>query len=73
MNFLHDLMKLRLDFLFTDLSQNFGKDWKKGKDCSETFIETKNKLESATWSHYKHHNTAGFLVCVFSNSSIALA
>ena len=32
---------------------------------SETFTETRNKYESAIWSHYKHHNTAEFLVCVF--------
>ena len=37
-------------------------------------IETKNKLkfQSATWSHYKHHDTAEFLVCVFSNSAIGI-
>ena len=33
--------------------------------------ETKSKLEfhSATWSHNKHHKTAEFCVCVFSNST----
>ena len=37
-------------------------------------IETKNKLkfQSATWSHDKHHDTAEFLVCVFSNSTIGI-
>ena len=87
MNFYVTLMKLRFEFLFTDLTQHFQIYWwslhqrflftsawgKKWKDCSETFIETKIKYESAIWSHYKHHNTAEFVVCVFSNSLISLA
>ena len=38
-----------------------------GKDWPEAPTETKNELEfqSATWSHYKRHNTVEFLVCVF--------
>ena len=35
------------------------------KDCPDTFNETKNKLESATWSHYKHHNTADLFFVFF--------
>ena len=45
--------EIEMKFIFTDLLQ--------------VFNETKTKLEfqSATWSHYKHHKTAEFLVCVF--------
>ena len=41
-------------------------------DCTEVFTETPKSLElqSATWSEYKHHNTAKFLVCVAPNSSV---
>ena len=41
-------------------------------DCSEIFIETPKdlKLQSATWSNYKHHHTGKFLVGVAPNSSI---
>ncbi len=33
-------------------------------DASDVFVETPNdlQLQSSTWSNYKHHNTAKFLV-----------
>ena len=54
-------------------TRNFLKFNSLGKDCPKTFIETRNKYESAIWSHCKHHNTAEFVVCVLSNSSITVA
>jgi hypothetical protein len=41
-------------------------------DCSELFIETPKdpKLQAVTWSDYKHHNTAKFLVACAPNSMI---
>lgn len=41
-------------------------------DCSEIFLETPKdpKLQSSTWSDYKHHNTAKFLIAVAPNSMI---
>ena len=41
-------------------------------DCSEIFIETPKDLElqCATWSDYKHHNTAKFFISVTPNSFI---
>ena len=111
------LMKLRLEFLFTDLLQHFGihseiqYSWAYinedlissvqtalshhlamcckskviqpqtkhksrniqnliKKYISETFIETKSKLQFqilaiSLWSDCKHHNTFEFLICVF--------
>ncbi|XP_066934270.1 uncharacterized protein [Clytia hemisphaerica] len=42
-------------------------------DCTEVFIETPKSLElqSATWSEYKHHNTAKILISVLPNSLIS--
>lgn len=42
-------------------------------DGSEIFIETPTDLhmQSSTWSQYKHHNTAKFLVACTSNGSIS--
>ena len=42
-------------------------------DASEIFIETPNdlQLQSSSWSNYKHHNTAKFLVCCTPNGSIS--
>ena len=42
-------------------------------DCTEIFIETPKSLElqSATWSEYKHHNTAKILISVLPNSLIS--
>ena len=42
-------------------------------DGSEIFIETPSDLQmqSSTWSQYKHHNTAKFLVACTPNGSIA--
>lgn len=41
-------------------------------DCSEIFIETPKdpKLQASTWSDYKHHNTAKFLIACAPNSMI---
>ena len=41
-------------------------------DCSEIFIETPKdpNLQNATWSSYKHHNTAKFLIAIAPNSAI---
>ena len=41
-------------------------------DCSEVFIETPKDpvLQNITWSNYKHHNTAKFLIAVAPNSAI---
>ena len=41
-------------------------------DTSEIFIETPSdpKLQSSTYSSYKHHNTAKFLVACSPNSCI---
>jgi hypothetical protein len=41
-------------------------------DYSEIFIETPKdpKLQASTWSDYKHHNTAKFLVACAPNSMI---
>ena len=41
-------------------------------DASELFIETQKdpKLQSSTWSSYKHHNTLKFLVAVDPNSMV---
>ena len=41
-------------------------------DCSEIFIETPKDpiLQNITWSSYKHHNTAKFLIAVAPNSKI---
>jgi len=41
-------------------------------DGSEIFIETPTDLhmQSSTWSQYKHHNTAKFLVACTPNRSI---
>ena len=45
------------------------------KDCSETLIDTKINCDckNASWSDCKHHNTAEFLVCVFTNTTITLS
>ena len=42
-------------------------------DGSEVFIETPSdlQLQSSTWSNYKHHNTAKFLVACTPNGSIS--
>lgn len=42
-------------------------------DGSEIFIETPTDLhmQSSTWSQYKHHNTAKFLVACTPNGSIS--
>jgi len=42
-------------------------------DGSEIFIETPTDLhmQSSTWSQYKHHNTAKFLVACTPNRSIS--
>ena len=41
-------------------------------DCSEIFLETPKepRLQSATWSDYKHHHTGKFLIAVAPNSMI---
>ena len=41
-------------------------------DGSELFIETPSDLhlQSSTWSNYKHHNTAKFLVACTPNGAI---
>ena len=40
-------------------------------DCTEIFIETPSEptLKSATWSDYKHHNTAKVLVSITPNGA----
>ena len=42
-------------------------------DASEIFVETPNdlQLQSSTWSSYKHHNTAKFLVGCTPNGAIS--
>ena len=42
-------------------------------DASELFLETPSDLQmqSSTWSNYKHHNTAKFLVACTPNGSIS--
>ena len=42
-------------------------------DASEVFLETPSDLQmqSSTWSSYKHHNTAKFLVACTPNGSIS--
>lgn len=42
-------------------------------DCTEVFIERPRNLlnQAATWSDYKHHNTAKFLVAIAPNGSIS--
>jgi len=42
-------------------------------DCSEIFIQKPAdlKLQSATWSDYKHHNTIKFLVAITPQGSVA--
>ena len=41
-------------------------------DCSEIFIEVPkdHKIQSLTWSGYKHHNILKFLICGAPDSSI---
>ena len=41
-------------------------------DCSEIFIDVPKdpRLQTSTWSNYKHHNTAKFLIGVAPNSAI---
>ena len=41
-------------------------------DCSEIFIETPKdpRMQTSTWSDYKHHNTGKFLIGVAPNSAI---
>ena len=42
-------------------------------DCSEIFLETPSDLhlQSSTWSNYKHHNTAKFLIAVTPNGCVS--
>jgi len=42
-------------------------------DCSETFIDRPRdlKLQSATWSDYKHHNTLKYLVAITPDGLIS--
>lgn len=42
-------------------------------DGSEIFLETPSDLcmQSSTWSQYKHHNTAKFLVACTPNGAIS--
>lgn len=42
-------------------------------DASEIFLETPSdlRLQSLTWSSYKHHNTAKLLVCCTPNGVIS--
>lgn len=42
-------------------------------DCSEIFIQKPShmRLQAATWSDYKHHNTVKFLVAISPQGSIA--
>ena len=42
-------------------------------DASEVFLETPSylKMQSLTWSSYKHHNTAKFLVACTPNGNIS--
>ena len=42
-------------------------------DGSEIFIETPSDLhiQSSTWSSYKHHNTAKFLIVVTPNGCVS--
>ena len=41
-------------------------------DASEVFIETPSdlRMQSSTWSQYKHHNTFKFLIACTPNSAI---
>ncbi|KAK2145477.1 hypothetical protein LSH36_679g01026, partial [Paralvinella palmiformis] len=41
-------------------------------DCTEIFIKTPKdpNLKNSTWSNYKHHNTANFIIAVAPNSAI---
>ena len=41
-------------------------------DASEVFIETPTdlRMQSSTWSNYKHHNTAKFLVACTPNGAV---
>ncbi|XP_064637845.1 uncharacterized protein LOC135494024 [Lineus longissimus] len=41
-------------------------------DCSEIFVETSDdpEIQAATWSSYKHHNTAKFLISITPNGHI---
>ena len=42
-------------------------------DCSEIFVETPTDLQmqSSTWSSYKHHNTAIFLLACTPNGCVS--
>lgn len=42
-------------------------------DCSEIFVERPHdlKLQSTTWSDYKHHNTVKFLIAITPQGSLA--
>ena len=42
-------------------------------DGSEVFIQTPNdlQLQSSTWSNYKHHNTAKFLLACTPNGAVS--
>jgi hypothetical protein len=42
-------------------------------DASEIFVQTQNdlQLQSSTWSNYKHHNTAKFLVGCTPNGAVS--
>ena len=42
-------------------------------DGSEIFVETPNdlQLQSSTWSNYKHHNTAKFLIGCTPNGAVS--
>ena len=44
-------------------------------DASEIFIETPSDLhmQSSTWSSYKHHNTAKFLIACTPNGCIRIS
>ena len=41
-------------------------------DCSEVFLETPSDLhmQSSSWSNYKHHNTAKFLIACIPNGCV---
>ena len=76
--FLTILMKLKLNVLGTDLSQNFVffsnilEMLKLEKTDEKHFLKSPQKLvlQSATWSHCKSHNAIEFLVSVYPNSII---
>lgn len=42
-------------------------------DCSEIFLQKSSdlKIQAATWSDYKHHNTMKFLVAITPQGSVA--